>query len=50
MMIQNLESQNPELLHVNREAARSYYIPFADEASALEGIKARSPDYRIFSV
>ena len=49
MMRQNLPWQNPELLHINREEARSYYIPFAGEDAARAGVKARSPYYRLLS-
>lgn len=34
------------VLHKNREAARAYYIPFADEKSALQQQRGRSPFYR----
>lgn len=49
MMRQNLPWQNPELLYINREEARSYYIPFAGENAARAGVKARSPYYRLLS-
>ncbi len=39
----------PGLLHINREEARSYYIPFAGEDAARAGVKARSPYYRLLS-
>lgn len=34
------------VLHKNRENARAYYIPFADEHAALHQQRARSPFYR----
>ncbi|MNZ24177.1 Evolved beta-galactosidase subunit alpha [compost metagenome] len=34
------------VLHKNREAARAYYIPFADGKSALQQQRGRSPFYR----
>ena len=34
--------QNPALLAINREADRAFYIPYADEQTALEG-KGQSP-------
>ncbi|OBZ09481.1 glycoside hydrolase family 2 TIM barrel-domain containing protein [Bacillus sp. FJAT-26390] len=37
--------ENPEKLHVNREAPRAYYIPYADTAAAKERQRGRSPYY-----
>ena len=38
--MENLDEllQNPAILSINRETERAYYIPYADEASALEGM------------
>lgn len=38
--------QNPEITHRHRLAPRSLLIPFADDAAALIGERARSPWYR----
>lgn len=35
-----------EIIEQNREAARTYYIPFAEEKDALCQIRSRSPYYR----
>lgn len=48
-MKQQPEWQNPEVLHVNREEARSYYIPFADAAASRRGVKSQSPYYRLLN-
>lgn len=48
-MKQNCEWQNPEILHINREDARSYYIPFDSERNCRNGIKSLSPFYRLLS-
>jgi beta-galactosidase len=37
--------EDPNMLHVNREKPRSYYIPYADEASAASRKRSRSPYY-----
>ncbi|RCX21561.1 beta-galactosidase [Fontibacillus phaseoli] len=37
---------NQDLLHVNREQARAYYIPYADTTSAASRKRSRSPFYR----
>ncbi|WP_248926902.1 glycoside hydrolase family 2 TIM barrel-domain containing protein [Paenibacillus hamazuiensis] len=38
--------ENPNLLQVNREKPRAYYIPYADAASADSRKRSRSPFYR----
>lgn len=38
--------ENPEQLHVNREAPRAYYIPYGDTASAKRRKRGQSPFYR----
>lgn len=38
--------ENPAILHVNREAPRVYYIPYADDSAAKAGKRGRSPFYR----
>ncbi|QHW31612.1 DUF4981 domain-containing protein [Paenibacillus rhizovicinus] len=38
--------ENPERLHVNREAPRAYYIPYRDAASAKRRKRGQSPFYR----
>ncbi len=37
---------NPEVLEVNREKPRAYYIPYADEASAHAAKRGHSPFYQ----
>jgi beta-galactosidase len=37
--------EDPEKLHVNREAPRAYYIPYADTSAAKEHQRGRSPYY-----
>ena len=41
--------QNLSVLSVNRESARSYYIPYADEASAKRMVKEDSPYYMLLN-
>ncbi|MBR2472023.1 MAG: DUF4981 domain-containing protein [Clostridia bacterium] len=41
--------QNLSVLSVNRESARSYYIPYADEASAKRMAKEDSPYYMLLN-
>jgi beta-galactosidase len=38
--------ENPEVFNINREAPHASLISFADEQSALEAIKANSPNYK----
>jgi beta-galactosidase len=38
--------ENPGILHINREPARAFYIPYADSASAQLRKRSRSPFYR----
>ncbi|TVY02912.1 glycoside hydrolase family 2 TIM barrel-domain containing protein [Paenibacillus cremeus] len=38
--------EDPNLLHVNREAPRAYYIPYADASAAAANKRGRSPYYR----
>lgn len=38
--------ENPNVLHVNRENPRVYYIPYADTDTALAQKRGRSPFYR----
>ncbi|NMO94973.1 glycoside hydrolase family 2 TIM barrel-domain containing protein [Paenibacillus lemnae] len=38
--------EDPNLLHVNREPARAYYIPYADLDSAASRKRSRSPFYQ----
>lgn len=38
--------ENPGILQVNREAARSYYIPYGDIGGASSNKRGRSPFYR----
>lgn len=41
--------EDPEKLHVNREAPRAYYIPYADTAAAKEHQRGRSHYYESLS-
>lgn len=43
------EFENPQILEINREDARSYFIPYRDDASALRGEKEKSPYYRLMN-
>lgn len=43
------EWQNPELLHINREPARAYYIPFHSLETALAHHKGTSPYYKLLN-
>lgn len=38
--------EDPTLLQINREAPRSYYIPYGDAANAASGKRGRSPFYQ----
>ncbi|MGA2407401.1 MAG: glycoside hydrolase family 2 TIM barrel-domain containing protein [Bacteroidales bacterium] len=38
--------ENPEVFNINRETPHASLISFADEQSALEAIKANSPNYK----
>jgi beta-galactosidase len=38
--------ENPDVLQVNRESPRAYYIPYADAISADAGKRGRSPFYQ----
>ena len=38
--------ENPQLLSINREDPRSYYIPYADRESAAAGRRGASPYYQ----
>ncbi|PYI51924.1 glycoside hydrolase family 2 TIM barrel-domain containing protein [Paenibacillus flagellatus] len=38
--------EDPSVLHVNREAPRASYIPYADADTAREGKRGRSPYYQ----
>ncbi|MGN7360226.1 glycoside hydrolase family 2 TIM barrel-domain containing protein [Paenibacillus sp. SAF-054] len=38
--------ENTQILEVNREQPRAYYIPYADAESAKSGKRSRSPFYR----
>jgi beta-galactosidase len=37
--------ENPEVFKLNREAPHATLISFSDEQSAIEAIKAKSPNY-----
>lgn len=37
--------QNPNILHINREEPRAYYIPYADVQSSLKAKRGMSPFY-----
>lgn len=41
--------QNPQLLHINREQERAYYIPYDTEDSARAGKKQASKYYRLLN-
>jgi len=43
------EWKTPEILHVNREAARNYYVPYGCATSAQQGIKGLSSVYRLLN-
>ena len=45
------DQENPELLHINREKERSYFIPFHDEETALNNAdyKGASDYYRLLN-
>ncbi len=43
------EFENPQILGVNREKERSYFIPYREEKSALEGKKTESAYYRLLN-
>lgn len=34
------------VLQVNREPARAYYVPFADQSTARKGSRGKSPFYQ----
>jgi len=38
--------ENLEVMHLNREAARASYVPYADRDAAISGKRSRSPFYR----
>src|SRR5664279_3122372 len=38
--------ENPAVFNINREDPNASFISFADESSALEGIKDNSPNYK----
>lgn len=38
--------ENPAVFNINREEPNSSFISFQDEKSALEGVKANSPNYK----
>ena len=41
--------QNPEMLHINREAPRATGIPFCCEETALNGSRGGSAFYRLLN-
>ncbi len=45
----NTDWQNQQLLHINREKSRSYYIPFDKECSARRSVKQLSPYYKLLN-
>ena len=47
--MKNYDWQNPEILHINREQPRSFYIPFGSGESSRKGLKAFSPYYRLLN-
>ena len=49
MRLNNNDWQNPEVLSVNREKERAYFIPYADKETAIEGIKQLSPYYKLLN-
>ncbi len=44
-----LEWQTPEILHVSREKERSFYVTYPSLATALNGAKGFSPNYRLLN-
>ncbi|MEI7884947.1 MAG: glycoside hydrolase family 2 TIM barrel-domain containing protein [Clostridia bacterium] len=43
------ELENPQILQLNREKARSHYIPYANQNDAIIGEKALSPYYQLLN-
>ncbi len=41
--------ENPRLMNINRYPEHSYFIPYADEKSAINGLKQSSPYYAILN-